>query len=323
MLKRWFSHITLLLLTGLLLCGCSSQEEQLKKTVDKQIASTTASVTKLETALNDGKIRNALILKQYSEMLAQQKPEMAQLAEQVGSDATTKGALYTNLSKRLDQASNNATAFASSYERLDELSSIAEAAKVSLFNDALSDPVNVLADLSGGTLARVNAMSREAEIAANGKASQSPGSQMVGNPNYGNWQSSSSGTSFWAWYGMYSMFSNVMGYNRPSYGGWSRNRGYSYHSDYGRSHYSSPKQRNKQQKLYQKTKKSFASKGKQFSSPYAKRKTGSSSLSRASNTPTKSAYSKRSSGSGSKSSYSSGNVRSGSSRTSRGSSRGK
>jgi hypothetical protein len=315
-LKRWFSLIAILLVVS----ACTSKEEQLQKAVDQQINATTSALVKLEKAISSGKIRNTAILSQYADQVANQRPEMALLAKQIATDAGLTGPIYSNLVTRLNEVKTNPAAFVDTNERLDELQAITDGASLSLFNDALSDPINVLADLSDNTLPRINAISRESEISAN-QSTAEPGSQMVGNPNYGNWQTGSNGTSFWAWYGMYSMFSNVMGYNRPSYGNWGRNRGYSYYSDYGRSRYSSPKQRSKQQTLYNKTKKSFASKGKRFTGPYSKRRVGSSSLSRASHTPSKkSAYSKRSSA---KSSYSSGSgsggVRSGSSRTSRGS----
>ncbi|MFP3458652.1 hypothetical protein R0J89_20595, partial [Psychrobacter sp. SIMBA_152] len=55
-----------------------------------------------------------------------------------------------------------------------------EAAKPTLFSDALTDPINMLADMSNGSLARVGAISQKAE-------GQGVGNQMVGNPNYGNW----------------------------------------------------------------------------------------------------------------------------------------
>lgn len=318
MLKQLFSLLTILLLVS----ACTSKEEQLQKIVDQQIKVTSDALQQLETAITDGKIRNASILNQYAGLLAEQKPELSQLAKKIGDDAGLTGPLYGNLVTRLDDAVKKPAAFATPAERLNELQAIKDAASLSLYNDALSDPINVLADLSGDNLSRVNAISRESEIAANGQQSQGPGSQMVGNPNYGNWQSGSGGTSFWAWYGMYSMFSNVMGYNRPSYGGWSNRRGYSYYSDFGRSRYSSPEQRRKQQTLHTTTKKSFAARGKRFSGPYSKRKLGSSSLSRSSYTPAKKSSFSKSSSSG-RSSYSSGNVRSGSTRTSRGSSRGK
>ena len=45
----------------------------------------------------------------------------------------------------------------------------------------------MLADMSNGALARVGAISEAAE-------GESVGNQLVGNPNYGQWQTNSSGT---------------------------------------------------------------------------------------------------------------------------------
>lgn len=314
-LRRILSIVTILFVVS----ACTSKEEQIKKAIDQQVAATSNALQQLDTALEGGRIRNVAILKQYANKLSSQKPELSALAQQLATDATDAGPLYRNLVLRLDEARTNPAAFADWQQRINELQAISEGAQLSLFNDALSDPINVLADLSEGTLPRINAISRESEISANNAKDLGPGSQMIGNPNYGSWQTGSSGTSFWAWYGMYSMFNNVLGYRSNSYGDWGRNRGYSYYNDYGRSRYSSPKQRVKQDQLYNKTKKSFAARGKSFSGPYSKRRVGSSSLSRSSHTPTKrSSFAKKSSFSSG-----SGSMRSGTSRTSRGSSRGK
>jgi hypothetical protein len=313
-IRRFFTVVTLLFLVS----ACTSKEEQIAKAVKQQAQATEQALKQLEQAMGDNRIRNATVLTRYAESIASSNPELRPLAEQLATDATTAGPMYKNLFIRFEEAKNNPAAFVNWQERVNELQAISEGAQLSLFNDALSDPINVLADMSGGTLGRVNSMSREAEIRANNVDNAGPGSQLVGNPNYGNWQTNSSGMSFWAWYGMYSMFSNVMGYNNYRYDSWGRGRGYSYYNDYGRSRYSSPKQRLKQNKLYNKTKKSFASRGKSFSGPYSKRRVGSSSLSRSSYTATKrSSFAKKSSFS------SGGSMRNSSSRTSRGTSRGK
>ena len=238
-------------------------------------------------------------LKTYAKQLKIQKPDLAPLIDEIAKDATKEGPLYKSLVSRLDYVKSKPEAFPAVAERLDEVKTVRQAASTSLFNDALSDSVNVLADMSDGKLPRVKAMSKQAEQKSNRSKDYGAGSQYIGNPSYGHWQQNSSGTSFWAWYGMYSMFNNL---SRPVYyGNWSSNRGYSYYNDYGRSRYTSPTQRTSQQATYNRTKKSFASKGKSFSSPYSKTKTGSSSLSLASKTPSKS-----SSYSSGRSSYSSG-----------------
>lgn len=309
MLKRLFSVVVVLFMVS----GCTSKEEQIAKALQQQADATGNTLAQLEKALDDGRIRNSLILKQYADKVKQTNPELGALADALAKDATVYGPIYINLVKRYDEAKNNATAFADWNQRINEMQAINEAAKTTLFNDALTDPINVLADLSNGQLSRVNAISRESEIAANKTEDLGAGAQLVGNPNYGQWQTGSNGTSFWAWYGMYRMVDDLFDRDRRhSYSRWSSNRPYSYYGDYGRTRYSSPKQRAKQQAVYQKTKKSFAARGKSFSGPYSKRRTGASSLSRSSYTPTKKSSFSR------KSSYSSGSMRSSSSRTSRG-----
>ena len=109
---------------------------------------------------------------------------------------------------------------------------------------------------------------------------------MVGNPNYGNWQTNSNGISFWQWYGMYRILGDV--FDRVEYGSWSKRRKYSYYNDYGRSRYSSPKQIKTQSALETRTRQTYQRQGKQFTSPYASKKTGASGLSRSSYTPPKS-----------------------------------
>lgn len=233
-------------------------------------------LTTLGTQLSQGKVRNAMLLEQYAALVKQQRPELSQLLDQLALDATTQGQLYQNLSQRVTSSSDQ-TNFASPEELLGELENINQALEPTLFNDALSDPVNVIADMSENSLARVNSISQAQEQTANQSENFGPGSQLVGNPNYGSWSSGSGGSSFWQWYGMYAMFSNLtsgaIGYDR-----WGRYRGYSYYNDYGRYRYSSPKQRSQQQKTWNKTKKNFST-GQRYSTPYSKSRAGASSLS--------------------------------------------
>lgn len=310
MLKRIFSVVFMLLMVS----ACTSKEEQIQKAIQQQTEATGNALQQLEKALDAGRIRNTTILKQYADALKQSNPELGALTSQLVKDAGVYGPLYMNLMQRYDEAKNNPAAFADWTQRINELQAISEGAQLSLFNDALTDPINVLADLSGGVLPRVNAMSRESEISANKAADLGAGSQLIGNPNYGQWQTDSSGSSFWMWYGMYRMLDDVFDRDRVYYSRWGSSRGYSYYSDYGRHRYSSPKQRSAQTQLYNKTKKSFAARGKSFSGPYSKRRVGASSLSRSSYTPPKASSFAR------KSSYakSGGSVRSSYSRTSRG-----
>ncbi|MGL5393480.1 MAG: hypothetical protein ACRDA8_19240, partial [Shewanella sp.] len=230
--------------------------------------------------LNDGQLRNANLLSQYTALLKQQKPDLTPLLDELAKDATPQGPMYTSLKRRLAESTVPAN-FADLDQQLAEAENLYQATDPSLYNDMLSDPLNVVADMSEGKLARVNAISKEAAALANNAEDFGPGNQLVGNPAYGNWQTDSSGTSFWAWYGMYAMFSNI--FNRPiAYDRWSGKRGYSYYNDVGRYRYTSPKQAESQHKTFEQTKKRFESQGKRFDSPYAKARSGASALSRGS-----------------------------------------
>jgi hypothetical protein len=323
MIKPW-KLISLLFILQLL-AGCESKLEQTQTTINQQVAGVESDLNRLGSTIDNGSIRNARLLTEYAQVLKQQKPELTRIANLIAEDATRQGPLYQNLGMRLRDVKSESVTLDNANSLLDELTRIQEAASPSLFNDALTDPINVLADMSDGHLARVGAISQIAERSSGDGSDYGAGSQMVGNPNYGNWQSGSGGTSFWQWYGMYRMLGDLTG--RVNYSNWSNNRRYSYYSDYGRSRYTSPKQSAKQAAVETKTRKSFQRKGQSFSSPYAKKRSGSAGLSRSSYTPTKtvSSYSKpkKSFTSSRKATSNTGSFRNSGSRTSRGVRRGK
>ncbi|QQX79476.1 hypothetical protein JK628_18400 [Shewanella sp. KX20019] len=315
MLIRVLTVIMALSLAG---CGDDRPEQ-----IAKYQQLTQQRLETLSTMLNDGQVRNANLLQQYTRVLSQQKPDLAPLLNELVTDATNRGPMFTSLTRRSTEAQNAAN-FVDIDQQLAEVENLYQAADPSLYNDMLSDPLNVVADMSDGTLARVNSISREAAALANGSEDFGAGSQLVGNPSYGNWQTGSNGMSIWAWYGMYSMFSNLtrgpIGYDR-----WSSRRNYSYYNDVGRYRYTSPKQARAQTQTYERTKKQYSSQGKRFDSPYAKSRTGSTSLSRQStSTPKASSTGRTASKSKFRSNYSKdSSFRNSSSRTTRGVRRGK
>ncbi|MBL4941586.1 MAG: hypothetical protein JKY81_07975 [Colwellia sp.] len=272
--KKIVTGLVLVVSTFLLsACGDPIKEQALQ-----QLPITEQRVIQLGDALNNNQVRNANLIQQYAKKVAVQKPSLSKLVDEFKKDASTKGPMYLALLDRVNTAKNQSQMFKSSQALYDELLNIYQAADPVLYSDALSDPLNVLADMSDGQLPRVNSLSKAQSQRANNAQDFGTGEQLIGNPNYGNWQTGSNGMSFWAWYGMYSMMGNVFG-RTTSYGDWGRNRNYSYYNDYGRTRYSSPSQLNQQTKLDQRTKKSFASRGQKFNSPYSKNRTGSSSLS--------------------------------------------
>ncbi len=277
-------------------------------------------IENLGSNLDTDRIRNAIILQQYSVLLAKEKPDLRPLLTELSKDATRNGPMFRSLTDRLSTLKSRPDVLGDIEAQLYESETLVEASDPNLYSDALSDPINVIADMSDGKLARVNAISQAQSLQANGAESNGAGSQLVGNPGYGQWQSNSSGGSFWQWYAAYTLFSAIsprqIGYDR-----WSSRRDYSYYNDVGRNRYTSPQQKKSQNDLAQRTKKKFGNKGG-FNSPYAKSKTGASSMSTASKQAQRApSFSGKSSYSKQKSSSSS--FRNSTSTTSRGVRRGK
>ncbi|WP_298941354.1 hypothetical protein [uncultured Psychromonas sp.] len=277
-------------------------------------------IENLGNNLDTDRIRNAIILQQYATLLAKEKPDLSPLLKELSKDATRNGPMFRSLTDRLSTLKSRPDVLGDIEAQLYESETLVEASDPNLYSDALSDPINVIADMSGGKLARVNAISQAQSLQANGAESNGAGSQLVGNPGYGQWQSNSSGGSFWQWYAAYTLFSAIsprqIGYDR-----WSSRRDYSYYNDVGRNRYTSPQQKKSQDDLAQRTKKKFGNKGG-FNSPYAKSKTGASSMSTASKQAQRApSFSGKSSYSKQKSSSSS--FRNSTSTTSRGVRRGK
>jgi len=301
-----------------LLTACGDERPEL---LQSYIKTANHQIQNLAADLDNNAIRNAIILKQYANILEKQKVDLAPLLNELAKDGTKQGPLFQSLTRRLNTLKSDPDLLGDIDQQLVEGQTLIEAADAGLYNDALSDPINVIADMSDGKLARVNAISQAQSLQANGADNNGAGSQLVGNPSYGQWQTNSSGSSFWQWYAAYSLFSALT--PRPvGYYGWSSRRDYSYYNDVGRNRYTSPQQRKTQDDLSQRTKKSFANKGG-FNSPYAKSKTGASRMStasqkvqRSSSFSSKSSYSKQKS-------TSSSSFRNSKSTTSRGVSRGK
>lgn len=268
------------------LFGCGG--DPVKEQITQQLPITTARVAQLGEALASGQVRNANLINQYADRVLQAKPNLSPLIDEFRKDASVEGPMFKALLDRVNTAKNQPQMFDSSQALYNELLNIYQAADPVLYSDALSDPLNVLADMSDGQLPRINSLSKTASQQANNAQNFGTGEQLIGNPSYGNWQTGSNGMSFWAWYGMYSMMGDLFG-RRTYYNSWGRGRNYSYYNDYGRTRYSSPGQLKKQTQLDTRTKKSFANSGKKYTSPYSKSRAGSSSLSSQSKTAQNSA----------------------------------
>ncbi len=288
-LFKWFTNrlhsrsLALLIILTLSACG-----DPVKEQILQQLPITEQRVMQLGEALQSGQVRNANLIQEYAGKVLQQKPELTALIAEFKKDASVSGPMYLALLDRINTAKKQPQMFNSSQALYNELLNIYQAADPVLYSDALSDPLNVLADMSGGVLPRINSLSKSQSQQANNAQDFGVGEQLIGNPSYGQWQTASNGMSFWAWYGMYSMMGDLFG-RRTYYSDWGRSRNYSYYNDYGRTRYSSPSQLKKQTSLDTRTKKSFARRGQKFTSAYSKNRAGSSSLSSKSKTAQSSA----------------------------------
>lgn len=292
--QQFFKNLctrSMLVVTIFLLSACG---DKIKEQALQQLPITEQRVAQLGDALNNGQVRNANLIQQYAAKVSAQKPNLTSLVNEFKKDASITGPMYLALLDRVNTAKTQPQMFSSSQAFYDELLNIYQAADPVLYSDALSDPLNVLADMSDGQLPRVNSLSKSQSQKANNAQDFGTGEQLIGNPSYGRWQTGSNGMSFWAWYGMYSMMGDLLG-RRTYYSDWGRSRNYSYYNDYGRTRYSSPSQLKQQTQLDQRTKKSFSRTGQKFNSPYSKNRTGSSSLSGKSKTAQTSANRFRSS----------------------------
>jgi hypothetical protein len=226
---RVFSYLIGLWLLISLLSACGNRFEEQLRATHKDVQ---ASLVYLKSQLNTGQLTNALLIDKYALVIMQQKPDYADIATLLRQEASTQGKAYAALDKRLAAVNLVPNSRDRAVTGLQELQLINAAADVHEFNNGLADVVNTLAALSDGQLAVIN-------VPASQRASAQQANALVGNPAYGNWQQGSGGQSFWAWYGMYSMFNNVMGMNRYSYGAWSSRPHYSYYGNYGRNRWGS------------------------------------------------------------------------------------
>ena len=63
-----------------LISGCTSKEERLNNELNEYYSTVNERVSKLETFIKNERMRNILLLKQYSRTLKIMKPELAEIA---------------------------------------------------------------------------------------------------------------------------------------------------------------------------------------------------------------------------------------------------
>lgn len=214
--------------------GAPATSKQAEEKLPSRIAAASSSIDHLKSSLDGGLIRNASILGEYAKILRSQKPELSSLINNLSQDASSRGAQFKNLSNRFNALKSQPELFESPLAQYQEANALIDAAQPENFNNALVDVVNVLADMSNGSLPRIDSASKRETMAANRSEDLGAGSQLIGNPSYGQWQNNG-GTSIWAWYGMYAMFRDLTGGRSYSYNQWDRNRDWSYYNDVGRN----------------------------------------------------------------------------------------
>ena len=284
LLRAVLSRTTLLVLLLCVLGACTSQDDKWLKALQENYRLTEQATHKLGLHLDTGHLKNAELLKSYAQVALEGNPASKPIITTLASNASTDGPMYKGLIQRLNDINKSLQVFENAGKSLSqeqvksvssELHSIAIAARVSNFDSMLIDPINVIAGMSGGKLAKVSELAYEGAInessTLTNESSTAPvGSELVGNPTYGSWQTDSSGSSFWAFYGQYALLSRL--FDRPVYyDHWSRSRRPSYYHDYGRDYYSSPKQKANAKQADTRTRKQFNKSGKRFQSPYAKK----------------------------------------------------
>lgn len=245
-----YSTIKFFLISFLLIVsGCGDNANTI---LTQKITEADSRLDTLKNALDGNQIRNAVILREYAQILTSEKPDLNRLITSLSSEASSEGRQYQLLANRMNDVKKLRRQFGNPNELIPEVEGIIKASDPAVFNDALVDPINVIADMSEGKLPRIGVLPKDEEKKFNSVNDYGAGSQLVGNPAYGYWNQSG-GTSFWEWYGMYAMFSSLMGGNRVYHNDWNRGRPYSYYQDYGMDYYGSNRYRNKYGSTYQKS----------------------------------------------------------------------
>ena len=304
-LARLLLFISIFLLATLSGCGGSdnggppTSSKQAAAKIPDRISAAEQSMQQLKSAIGSGLIRNAMILKEYAIILKSQKPELSSLVDNLALDAGNDGAIYKNLDNRLSALKNKPELFETPLAQYQEANGIIDAAQPENYNLALIDVVNVLADMSNGSLPRIESQSKRESLAANRSEDLGAGSQLIGNPSYGQW-TNSGGTSVWAWYGMHSMFRDLTGGRSYGYNQWNNNRDWSYYNDVGRERNGNFRTRNTNPPKTKKygAKRDYGVSKKSYGSSSAERRTstyGSGSSKSSDSSQKQSSFSKKSS----------------------------
>ncbi|MCF6250349.1 MAG: hypothetical protein L3J75_03635 [Methylococcaceae bacterium] len=242
-LLKWLSPILVSSLL-LLLSGCGNDYAQ---QTQKNYNSVEQHLKDLGNKLDRKQLTNAKIIDIYAKKLTLINPDLQPVAEALAKDATRKGNLYQGLSQRLQKINRKPENKQQFDLTSQSLMSIDAGADPIVFNDALIDLINTMAELSGGQLNTIS-IPKDSQAANVRGETITPGSYLIGNPGYGEYRQDNSGRSFWHWYGQYAFFNSLFRggmYNRyPTYyNDWNSRPHYSYYRDYGRTAYGSQQDR--------------------------------------------------------------------------------
>ena len=224
---RSIGAILLIVVTMLMVNGCG---DPYKEELNARVQGAEQRLDKLKDSLNSGKMRNALMLREYAKQVRQVRPEMDTVIDALLSEGTADGQQFKHLEQRLQEVKGLSKQYGDPKKLIPEADAIMQASSERVFNKALSDPLNVLADLSNGALPRVGVMSKQDEETFNDVKNFGDASQLVGNPAYGNW-TNRGGMSVWEFVGAYAIMNSLMGRNSIGYNSWNRHRPYSRHQD--------------------------------------------------------------------------------------------
>lgn len=243
-LSRWRFVLVFTVLALLSACGNRYAEE-----VQTHYAEVQTRLAQLKDLLNKNSVPNAKIIGTYADEAIKQKPELANVVDAFRKEVTPEGRLYQTLQLRLNQVNKDPQDNVHYLAAMDELNSIWTAADPVIFNNALVDVINSIADLSGGTLPRLPVPQMHKSTEQRTAQNSVPGGDLVGNPAYGEWRRNESGGSFWSWYGAFRVLQDILNANTQSrapidYDTWYRRpRSGGYYDSYGRDHYGSASDR--------------------------------------------------------------------------------
>ncbi|QDP02265.1 hypothetical protein [Thalassotalea sp. PS06] len=209
--------------------------DPVEEQIDHKLPLTERRLAELKSDLDNNQIDNARHIESYAKKLLKNDSQHQQLIELLRLNASAQGQIYQVLVQRLQTVTDRSHLFPSQEVRYQELLDIYQAADPKFFSDALSDPLNVLADLSAGELDRINADSKPQTLAENQAQDFGYAALLIGHPGFGSWQQAGKNQYQWQWFEHSKMLAKSITPASISYRDWAKNRDYSFYADIGRA----------------------------------------------------------------------------------------